>query len=164
MKKVLLLIFVVLIAALVWMIVTKQKDNNKVVIHPFNLVTLNSDTVKFTATNFPHKLIFNFYSSECSICMKEVSDLVTFSKKYKTRVIFVTADSKELQQKFKTDLEAQGLLQNADLMFARVSLADADALLGDLTTPQTIVFDDGLEVKSVKKGLVSINYLRKSFE
>jgi len=158
------LIVAVLASVLGLLIFQKYSASDKLMkekkIHRFDIITLNGDTIIFSKDSFPKKLIFNFYSSSCDICMFEVNDIVSFSTKNDIDVLFITADSLESMRNFARDIGNKG----GRITFAKIALVDAEKLFGELTVPQTILFDEGLEIKKIKKGLVSTGLLNKSFE
>lgn len=133
-------------------------------VHEFELITLENDTVIFNKELYPGKLIFNFYSSDCSICMAEISDIVSFSRKYSVDVLFVTADSLNNIRNFASELGSLGMRDEDKVSFAKIDLQDAYKLFGDLTVPQTIAFTENLNVRKIKKGIITSGILHKSFE
>lgn len=78
--------------------------------------------------------------------------------------MFVTADSDSIFNFFISELRAKALRGTDRVQFAKIELNDAGRLFGDISVPQTIIFDEGLTIKRLKKGLVSNKFLKKSFE
>lgn len=121
------------------------------------------DSILFSEANYPHKLIVNFYGTECGLCLTEINDIVSYSRKTRTKVLFVTADSAYSIQNFIKELEKQKIT-DPQIMFARISTKTAVRLFGDLTVPQTLLLDDNFRVVGSKKGTISYSFLKKSFE
>ena len=138
-----------------------KEENIK--IQEVSVLTVDGDSVKINEQNYPHKLILNFYGTDCSLCMAEVNEIVSFSRKYKVGVLFVTADSVDSINRFRHELEKQNITDD-HIMFAKISLKNAYKLFGDLIVPQTILLEDSLQVAGIKKGILSYSFLRKSFE
>lgn len=133
-------------------------------LHEFSIATPTNDSIPFNRKQFPERLVLNFYSSECSLCLAEVNDILSFSRQNNIDVLFVTADSDSSLNIFISELRVKVLKGNDRVQFAKIRLADASRLFGDVSVPQTLVFDEGLKIKRLKKGLVSSNFLKKSFE
>lgn len=133
-------------------------------LHEFSITTQANNSIEFSSKQFPERLVLNFYSSECSLCLAEVNEILSFSRQNNIDVLFVTADSDSSFNIFISELRNKALKDNDRVLFAKIRLADASQLFGDVSVPQTIVFDQGLKIKRLKKGLVSSNFLKKSFE
>lgn len=160
------LLFVALIGlAFLFQIKGLSAKNKKVPeLHEFSIATPTNDSILFNSKQFPERLVLNFYSSECSLCLAEVNEILSFSRQNNIDILFVTADSDSSFNFFISELRDKALKNNDRVQFAKIKLADASRLFGDVSVPQTIVFDEGLTIKRLKKGLVSNNFLKKSFE
>lgn len=144
-----------------WLSTSKKKEPE---LHEFTIATPTKDSIVFNRKQFPERLVLNFYSSECSLCLAEVNEILSFSRQTSIDILFVTADSDSSFNSFISELRAKVLKDNDRVQFAKIKLADAGRLFGDVSVPQTIVFDEGLTIKRLKKGLVSNTFLKKSFE
>ena len=168
MRKAILILVFATVGVLCLLIFLKFKAASRMTeatsVHEFELITLENDTVIFNKELYPGKLIFNFYSSDCTICMAEMSDIVSFSRKYNIDVLFVTADSLNDMRNFAKELNSLGMRDVDKISFAKIDLQDADKLFGDLTVPQTIAFTENLNIRKIKKGIITSGILRKSFE
>lgn len=158
-----LLVALISLAYVFWFKLLSVDKKEKPELHEFTIVTPVSDSVVFNSKQFPNRLIFNFYSSECSICLSEVNEILTYSRQNNIDILFVTADSDSIFYTFISELRVKVLTTNDRVQFAKIQLDDASRLFGDVSVPQTIVFDKGLKVKRMKKGLVTSNFLKKSF-
>jgi hypothetical protein len=127
------------------------------------IYTLNGDSLIFNKDNYSKKMILNFYGTACGLCLTEMNDIVSFSRKHKISVLFITADSVEAINKFKYELIKQGITDER-ISFARISLLNAKKLFGELTVPQSIFIDDNFRVVDKKKGIVTYSFLKRCFE
>lgn len=165
-----ILLIVTLLAALISLVFLFQfkllsvDKKEKRELHEFTITTPVNDSIVFNSKQFPNRLIFNFYSSECSICLSEVNEILTFSRQNDIDILFVTADSDSIFYAFISELRVKALITNDRVQFAKIQLDDASRLFGGVSVPQTIVFDKGLKIKRMKKGLVTSIFLKKSFE
>lgn len=141
-----------------------QKSKVQRVAHKFNITTINRDTIPFNSDHFPKRLILNFYSSSCGLCIAEINEIISFSRKKDIDVVFITCDSEKATKNFILELKTSGLKDTDKVSFGKISFDDANGLFGDITVPQTIAFDDGLKIKQIKKGLISSHLLQKAFE
>ena len=128
------------------------------------MITLSGDTTFFPDTKRNNKTIINFYSSECPICMTEIGDIILFAKSNNVNIIFISADSLVSIQRFASNLDAHIKGIQSKIMFGQVTLQDMNTLFGEFTVPQTLVLNEDCTIVGIKKGMVSIKFLRKSFE
>jgi peroxiredoxin len=133
-------------------------------VRPFDIITLSGDTVSFPFEGTSKKSILNFYSSDCSLCTVEIDDIISFSKSHNVVVLFISADSLISIQKFASKLKSQLDKNESRILFGQVSLQDMETLFGDITVPQTIVFDQNFKILGLKKGMVTAKFLQRSFE
>lgn len=155
------------IVLIIGMIVLKAQKSSASEMKPvssFDIVTLKGDTLTFNEQTFPRKLVVNFYSSACDLCMIELGDILYFSKKHDVELLFITADSLSEMETFAEHLKKNGVSDAEKITLARINLEDANKLFGNISVPQTIVFDTGLKPKQIKKGLITSGLLQKSFE
>ncbi|GCC51376.1 hypothetical protein SanaruYs_16010 [Chryseotalea sanaruensis] len=166
MRKLILILVISVIAILSLLISLKQNKVKqlKTIIPEFTLTTLIGDTIIFNKSNFPTKLILNFYSYDCTLCMAEISDIISFSRENSIPILFISADSLGTIISFTEELKSQGISDEDKISFARVSLQDVYGVFGSLAVPQSVLFEEGLKIKMVKKGILSRNDLLKSFE
>lgn len=127
------------------------------------IYTLRGDSLIFNKENYSKKLILNFYGTACGLCLTEVNDIVSFSRKYKISVLFVTADSVEAIDKFTYELRKQGITDER-ISFGQISFRDAKKLFGDLTVPQSIVIGNDFRVLDKRKGIITYSFLKRCFE
>ena len=127
------------------------------------IYTLMGDSLIFNKDNYSKKLILNFYGTACGLCLTEMNDIVSFSRKHKVSVLFITADSVEAIKKFTHELIKQGITDER-ISFAKISLPNAKKLFGDLTVPQSIFINDNFRVVDRKKGIITYSFLKRCFE
>ena len=166
MKKLVFATLILIAAIMVLLVFIKSYSSKKFKDEPipsFSIVNLDGNHIEFKKENFPRQLILNFFGTECGLCAAEVSDLILFSRKHNVDILFVTPDSISAIKKFSNELKNQGVNDNK-ISFAQISLTDAKKTFGDLVVPQSMIFDKGLKIKRMKKGIVSYQFLKKSFE
>jgi peroxiredoxin len=167
--KIIIILFLsiaVVIGILIFLKINSNSKNHfsEKVVQEFDMLTLSGDTITFPIERFSSKLILNFYSTDCSLCMLEIDDIISFSKLNNIEVLFVSADSLVLIKQFASDLNSQVVEDQTKISFGQVSLRDMNKLFGNVAVPQTILIDENLRIKGLKKGVVSTRFLQKSFE
>lgn len=154
----------ILTSLIFWKMSLANDAAESMTVNEFTVVTVSNDTVVFNRESFPNRLILNFYSSDCDLCMFELKDIIAFAKANRTDVLFITADSLASMKKFSELLASEGVTVRDNICVAKIDLQAAAALFGDVSVPQTILFKEGLKVTKLKKGLVSGRLLNKGFE
>ena len=139
------------------------RDSERIDLPEVPIISLSGDTILFSKHKYSGKLILNFYGTRCDLCTYEINDIVSYSRKYSTSVLFITADSIKAIKEFHHQLTEEGI-SDYQITFAQISLQNAEILFGDLIVPQTILIDGGLKGFSRKKGVITYSYLKKSFE
>jgi peroxiredoxin len=127
------------------------------------IYTIGGDSLILNKETYSSKLILNFYGTACGLCLTEINDIVSFSRKHKVSVLFVTADSVEAIKKFTYELKKQGITDER-ISFAQISLPNAKKLFGDLTVPQSIVIGNDFRTLDKKKGIITYSFLKRCFE
>lgn len=140
-----------------------QPKQTKTQLEEVPIYMLTGDSLIFSKENYSKKLILNFYGTTCGLCLTEMNDIVSFSRKHKVSVLFITADSVEAIKEFTHELIKQGITDER-ISFAKISLPNAKKLFGDLTVPQSIFIDDNFRVIDKKKGIITYSFLKKCFE
>lgn len=166
MKRIVIIVTPV-IAVLVFVILIVIKSAPSKIVYKkvpqISLIKLDGSSIVLNETNYSAPLIFNFFGTDCGFCSVEINDIISFSRKQNIDVLFVSADSLNAINSYAIDLKNQGL-QEGRISFAQITLADAKILFGSLVVPQTIVFESGLKIKGIKKGVVTYDYLKKAIE
>ena len=166
MKKLIMAAAGLIAAAVIFLIFFKsrslEEDKHKV-LPEFSLTKLDGSISVFKKENYPKKLILNFFGTECGLCSAEMNDIISFSKTSKTDVLFLSPDSLSAISNFASELKARGVTYEG-ISFAKISIHDAKKIFSDAVVPQSIIFDEGLKIKRIKKGVLSYQFPKKSFE
>jgi hypothetical protein len=141
----------------------RQTESSFSLAKQVSILDISGDSIVFNNENYPNKIIVNFYGTKCGLCLTEINDIVSFSRKTSTKVLFITADSIPSIKSFIAELERQNITDE-QIMFAKISLQSAIRLFGDLTVPQTLLVDENFRIIGSKKGIVSYSFLKRSFE
>ncbi len=165
MKWKVITILIIIILILISLILIKSKARNiysESEVPKFSLKKVDGTGLIFTKENYSGKLILNFFGTECEFCLAEMNDIISFSKKHDVEVLFVTADSLDSLRNYILQLKKHGINRER-ISFAQINLQDANKVFGDVIVPQSMILDDGLKIRTIRKGMVSYTFLKNTF-
>jgi hypothetical protein len=160
-------IFLTVFSSLVLLILLKKTQTNKPqqvqVIDSIIVTRLTGEKLIIKGSDVESNLILNHYNSECSLCVAEVNDILTYSKLERTKVLFLSVELLAAIQAFSSELKQKNV-DSLMVSFARIDSTMVISLFGDFSTPKTILFKEGLKpVKSIN-GLATYREISKGFE
>lgn len=177
MKKVLVTIGIIIIAALGWLVISRTGQNQNtspaVTAVPektstasekapdFHLQDYNGKTVSLA--DFAGKpLVINSWASWCPFCRQELPDFVAAQKEFGDKVAIIAIDRAESLGVAKGYTDQQGTTNN--LIF----LLDPSDLfyqaIGGFSMPETIFVDKNGNIIDHKRGPMDINEIRQKIQ